>query len=29
MNQEKIYNLEIKLWEAAKNRNSQAFLEVV
>ena len=29
MNQEKIYNLEMKLWEAAKNRNSQAFLEVV
>ena len=29
MNQDKIYHLEMKLWEAAKNRNSQAFLEVV
>lgn len=29
MNQDKIYNLEMKLWEAAKNRDSQAFLKVV
>lgn len=29
MNQDQIYHLEMKLWEAAKNRDSQAFLKVV
>lgn len=29
MNQDKVYDMEVKMWEAAKNRNPKAFLDVV
>lgn len=29
MNRDKIYDMEVKLWESARNRDSKAFLEVV